>query len=79
MLKPRTCELDQLVRPNVTHGYLPVANIARQFHESWLRTTPYAMTAASSSTEELLLFLSLRLGFERRCNLIDHWSRRRRC
>ena len=27
------------------------------------------MTAASSSTEELLLFLSLRLGFERRCNL----------
>ena len=21
------CELDQLVRPNVTHGYLPVANI----------------------------------------------------
>ena len=27
MLKPRTCELDQLVRPNVTHGYLPVANI----------------------------------------------------
>ena len=27
LLKPRTCELDQLVRPNVTHGYLPVANI----------------------------------------------------
>ena len=73
MLKPRTCELDQLVRPNVTHGYLPVANI----HANSM--IQYAMTAASSSTEELLLFLSLRLGFERRCNLIDHWSRRRRC
>ena len=34
MLKPRTSELDTLVRPNVTTGYLPVANIHAIFHES---------------------------------------------